>query len=476
MQQQLINGEWTGASNGGARDVINPATEEVFTTVPYGDAADARQAIEAAHRAFPGWAAMTPFKRAGYLKKAAALMRERLKELAVDTVRESGKPLPQAKGEWWVAADFFDWYAEEGKRAYGYTIPSSRSSKRMSVIYQPVGVVGIITAWNFPSYNPARAMAAALGAGCTVVLKPSEYTPVTAMGMAAALKDAGIPDGVVNLVNGEPAAIGEEFLQNPNLRKIHFTGSTRVGRILMDGASKTFTKLSLELGGNAPVLIFPDTDVKTLARSAAVSKCRNSGQVCISPQRFFVHDGVATAFAEEAAAAARELKLGNGLEEGIDVGPLINAQQRERVASMVADARSKEAEVLAGGKVPANLDKGFFFEPTVLSNLSAEAELMQQEVFGPVMPISSFEETEEAIARANSTPYGLAAYVWTQDLNTAIHVSEKLEFGMVGVNEWAPHGTEAPFIGWKASGLGHESGPEGLREYMEKKLIGIGGL
>ncbi len=476
MQQLLINGIWTDAENGRTWQVINPATEEAVATVPYGDDADAVAAIEAAQDAFSGWSALTPFRRAGYLKKAADLMRARLDEFARLTVQESGKPFVEARGEWWVAADFFEWYAEEGKRAYGYTIPSSRNSKRMSVIYQPIGVVGVITAWNFPAYNPARAVAAALGAGCTVVLKPSEYTPLTAMAMVSALQEAGFPPGVVNLVNGEPDAIGRAMLEHPALRKIHFTGSTRVGKLLMDGASATMTKLSLELGGNAPVIIFPDADVEALAKAAVVSKCRNAGQVCISPQRFLVHEQVQEAFAGRAAEHAAALKVGNGLAAETQVGPLINARQRERVAQLVADARQKQAEVLAGGGIPENLDKGYFYEPTVLTNLARDARLMQEEVFGPVLPVSSFASTEEVVELANSTPYGLAAYVWTNDLKTAIRVSERLEFGMVGVNEWAPHGTEAPFIGWKASGLGHESGPEGLREYMEKKLISFGGL
>jgi len=476
MQQLLINGIWTDAENWQTWQVINPATEEAVATVPYGDDADAVAAIEAAQGAFSAWASLTPFRRAAFLKKAADLMRGRLDEFARLTVQESGKPFAEARGEWWVAADFFEWYAEEGKRAYGYTIPSSRSSKRMSVIYQPIGVVGVITAWNFPAYNPARAVAAALGAGCSVVLKPSEYTPLTAMAMVSVLQEAGFPPGVVNLVNGEPDAIGRAMLEHPGLRKIHFTGSTRVGKLLMDGASPTMTQLSLELGGNAPVIVFPDADVEALAKAAVVSKCRNAGQVCISPQRFLVHEQVQEAFAGRAAEHAAALKVGNGLEAETQVGPLINARQRERVAQLVSDARQKQAEVLTGGGIPENLDKGYFFEPTVLTKLSRDARLMQEEVFGPVLPVSSFASTEEAVELANSTPYGLAAYIWTNDLKTAIHVSERLEFGMVGVNEWAPHGTEAPFIGWKASGLGHESGPEGLREYMEKKLISFGGL
>ena len=476
MQKQLINGEWAEACNGNSLEVTDPATEAVVATVPYGDGADCALAIGAAQAAFGGWSGMTPFRRADLLKRAADIMRGRIGELARVTVRESGKPYAEARGEWSVAADFFEWYAEEGKRAYGYTIPSSRGSKRMSVIYQPIGVVGIITAWNFPAYNPARALAAALGAGCTAVVKPSEYTPLTAMAMVGALQEAGLPPGVVNLVNGDPASVGAMMLEHPSLRKIHFTGSTRVGRILMDGASKTFTRLSLELGGNAPVLIFPDVEVEALARSAVGSKCRNAGQVCISPQRFFVHRDIAEEFAGHVVRYAGKLVLGNGLDPDTEVGPLISARQRERVIGLVEEARANQAEVLAGGRIPEGFGKGFFYEPTVLANLREDAAVLREEIFGPVLPIRSFDAMEEALELANRTPYGLAAYVWTKDLKTALRVSEQLEFGMVGINEWAPHGTEAPFIGWKASGLGHESGPEGLREYMEKKLIGIGGL
>ncbi len=474
--KMLINGEWTGANNGGTWDLINPASEEVISTVPFGDGTDCQAAIEAAQAAFGPWSALTPFQRATYLKRAADIMRSRIKDLAVTTVRESGKPFVEARGEWYVAADFFEWYAEEGKRAYGYTIPSSRSSKRMSVIYQPVGVVGLITAWNFPAYNPARALAAALGAGCTAVVKPSEYTPLTAIAMVEALQEAGLPAGVVNLVNGDAAAIGEMMLGHPACRKIHFTGSTRVGRILMDGASRTFTRLSLEMGGNAPILVFPDVDIEALAETAVVTKCRNGGQVCISPQRFFVHRSVQDQFAELVAKKAKALKIGDGLDPETNVGPLINARQRERVISLVDDARRHDGEVLAGGRIPEGRERGYFYEPTVVAGLDHQAAILHEEIFGPVMPIAPFTEVEEAIAYANETPYGLAAYLWTNDLKTAIHVSERLEFGMIGVNEWAPHATEAPFIGWKASGLGHESGREGLKEYMEMKLISIGGL
>jgi acyl-CoA reductase-like NAD-dependent aldehyde dehydrogenase len=474
--QQLIDGQWVDARGGGTWDVIDPATEETVRTVPFGDRADCREAIEAAARAFPAWARRTPWERGAVLQGAAALMRERAADLARTTVRESGKPFAQARGEWFVAADLFDWFAEEGKRAGGRTIPSRVASKRLLVLRQPLGVVGVITAWNFPAYNPARAWAAALAAGCTVVGRASEYTPLTAMDLAALLVEAGLPAGVLNLVNGDPDGMGQEMLDHPAVRKISFTGSVRVGKHLMDGASRTVTRLSLELGGNAPVLVLPDVDLDALAAGSVSAKFRNNGQVCVAPQRFLVHRRVADEFAERVAARARDLRLGSGLERETQVGPLINARQRDRVEALVAGAADAGAAVLAGGRRPAGLPAGFFYEPTVLAGVPAGQPVYEEEVFGPVLPVASFDDLDEAVARANATPYGLAAYVWTNDLTAALHAAEKLEFGMVGVNEWTPHATEAPFGGWKQSGIGHESGAEGLLEYLETKLVAIGGL
>lgn len=474
--RQLIDGHWTDAIDGGSWEVIDPATEESVRTVPFGGRADCRAAIEAAAAAFAGWAGRTAYQRGALLTRAAALMRERSRELARTTVLESGKPLVQARGEWHAAADLFEWFAEEGKRAYGRTIPSRVPGKRMTVLRQPIGVVGVITAWNFPAYNTARAWAAALAAGCTVVARPSELTPLTAMEMANLLVEAGLPDGVLNLINGEPEGMGQEMLDHPSCRKVHFTGSLRVGKILMDGASRTLTRLSLELGGNAPVLVLPDTDVEALAESAVAAKFRNAGQVCVSPQRFLVHDRVAEQFADRVAGHVAGLRLGPGLDPDTQVGPMINARQRDRLEAMVADARASGVDVRAGGGRPQALPCGYFFEPTVLSGGSAGAPTYEEEIFGPVLPVLSYDDLDEAIAVANSTHYGLAAYVWTRDLNAAIHASERLEFGMVGVNEWAPQATEAPFGGWKQSGLGHESGAEGLAEYLETKLVAIGGV
>jgi succinate-semialdehyde dehydrogenase len=474
--KQFIGGVWADASNGKTWDVINPATEETIATVPFGNESDCLVAIEAASAAFPAWSAATAYERGAYLRRISDILRERADALAEVTVRESGKPLAQAKGEWQVAADLFEWYSEEGKRAYGRTIPSRRASKRMTVLRQPIGVVGVITAWNFPAYNPVRAWAAALAAGCTVVARPSEFTPLTAMEIVNVANEVGLPKGVLNLVNGEPASIGQAFLDSPLCRKVSFTGSVRVGRILMDGASRTFTRLSLELGGNAPVLVFPDADLDTLAKSAVGAKYRNAGQVCVSPQRFLVHRSRAEEFSEKVAPHVRALKVGDGLDPATDVGPMINSVQRDRVEALVADARAKGVEVLAGGGRPRERGRGYFFEPTVLAGVKPEMRVFEEEIFGPVLPVASFEDADEAVAAANRTDYGLAAYVWTNDLKTAIRCYEGLHFGMVGVNEWAPQAAEAPFPGWKHSGLGAESGAEGLEEYLEKKLVAIGSL
>ncbi|PYQ04438.1 MAG: NAD-dependent succinate-semialdehyde dehydrogenase [Acidobacteria bacterium] len=472
--KQFIDGEWVEASNGTTWDVINPATEEKVRAVPYGNGADAQRAIQAAARAFPAWRSSTAYERAAVLKRASDLMRARLDDLARTSVQECGKPFAQAKGEWSVVADLFEWFAEEGKRAYGRTIPSRVGSKRLTVLKQPMGVAGVITAWNFPAYNPGRAWAAALAAGCTVVGRPSEYTPLSAMEMANIIAEAGVPRGVLNLINGEPDPMGQAMLDDPACRKISFTGSVRVGKLLMDGASRTVTRLGLELGGNAPVLIFPDVDLEEVATGSVATKYRNDGQVCISPQRFLVHRKVNDEFLDKVVPRVKSLRLGEGLDPQTQVGPLINARQRDRVATMVADARGQGVEVLAGGQRLER--KGYFYEPTVLARVQPSMPIYSEEIFGPVMPVVAFDELEQALALANDTSYGLAAYVWTKDMKTALRAYEGLEFGMIGVNEWGPNATEAPFGGWKQSGIGHECGREGLEDYLETKLVTIGGL
>lgn len=473
MKKQYINGDYCEAVNGGVWEVNNPATNRTFATVPFGDEKDCNLAIDAAAHAFKTWSKVSAWTRADILKRTAEIIRKNVSTYSREMVMESGKPLAEAKGELQVAANLFEWYAEEAKRSYGRTIPSARTDKRMQVIYQPMGVIGIITAWNFPAYNPARAWAAALAAGCTIVAKVSEYTPLTGMNLIAALVEAGIPAGVVNLVNGDAAKIGDALLISTAVKKISFTGSTRVGKILMNGASLTNKKLALELGGNAPVIIMDDVDIEHVAKTAVATKFRNCGQVCVSPQRFYVHQNIYAAFSDLAAKYAAELIIGDGLNTDTRIGPLINETQQQHVMAIIDEAKDQGNKIITGGHT---LPGGSFIVPTVIEVTNQEAEFLNKEIFGPVMPLISFTDIDEVIAKANSTPYGLSAYIWTNNLNHAVYISENLEFGMVGINEWAPHATEAPFGGWKQSGIGHESGSEGMLEYMEKKLISTGGL
>ena len=474
--KQFINGHWIEALDRQQLPLIDPSSEQLIMHFSYGNAEDAAIAVDAAHLAFKSWSKTTPYLRAEILKKAADYLRQNLDAIAHDMVLESGKPLLEARGEWTVAANLFEWYAEEAKRANGKVIPSSRADKRSSVIWQPMGVIGIITAWNFPAYNPARAWAAALAAGCTVVAKPSEFTPLSAYHLTDALVHAGLPAGVLNLLIADAASVGEFLLDDGRVKKISFTGSTRVGKILMDGASRTNTKLSLELGGNAPVIIFDDVQVDAVAKVASIARFRNNGQVCIAPQRFYIHQNIFKQFAELVSKYVSELKVGNGFEEGVNLGPLITSKQRDSVYTLLETARAEGAEILTGGIKPANLAKGYFIEPAVVTNIDQTSILAKHEIFGPVMPLFPFTDLNDALAKANDTECGLAAYVFTNNLKTAILASEGLEFGIVGINEWAPHGTELPFGGWKQSGQGHESGSEGLYEYMESKLISIGGI
>lgn len=471
----LIGGAWVDAQSGGTWELINPATEELIENVAFGGAADAFAAIDSASAAFGAWAALTPFDRGAILERAASLLVERADEYARLTTEESGKPLAQSKAEWLSAPNYLRFAAEEAKRLGGRIIPSRVANRRIDVTYQPLGVVGVITAWNFPVYNVNRAVSSALAAGCTVVVRPAEYTPRSALAYGAALSDAGIPPGVINIVNGSPHDMGQAMLSDRRLRKIQFTGSARVGKILMDGASQTVTKLSLELGGNAPAIVFPDAgDVAQVAASGVTAKYRNCGQVCIAPQRFLVHSSVAEEFTKAAAEASDRERLGNGLDPATTIGPLINAAQRDRVEAIVDRSVVGGATLVAGGGRPDGA--GYFYRPTVLTGLSADAPAATEEVFGPVLPIIPFDTTEEALAIANSVEFGLASFVWTGSLKTAMNVSDGLEFGLVGVNDWYPVAPEAPFGGMKQSGFGRESGTEGLLEYVETKARYIGGL
>lgn len=473
---QFINGHWNNAVNKGSWNLINPGTEESLGEVSYGDAADANLAIDAAAGAFKAWSRMNCYARAEILHKTAAYIRTHQEEFATDMVLESGKLMPEARGEWGVAANLFDWFAEEAKRNYGRIIPANRSDKRMCVIHQPLGVVGIITAWNFPAYNVARALAAALAAGCTIVLKGSEFTPLSSMHMAESLERSGIPAGVLNSLNGEAAAIGEAMLERAEVRKISFTGSTRVGKLLMDGASKTNTRLNLELGGNAPVILTEHIEVAKLAKAAVLARFRNCGQVCVAPQRFYVHENIYKEFAAAVIACTKEIKTGPGSDASSTLGPLINSRQRLHVLDLVGQAVSQGGRLVTGGKIPGSLPKGYFLEPAVFTDVQQGSVLTTAEIFGPVIPLIPYRSLSQAITWANETEYGLAAYAFTTSLNESIQLSEELEFGIIGINEWAAHGTEGPFGGFKQSGQGHESGMEGLQAYLETKLISTGSI
>ncbi len=468
-----IGGVWTGASDGGQWTLVDPATEAPIGEVAYGGAADAQRALDAAAEALPAWSRKTAWQRAAVLEAAAARLAEKVDELARRTTEESGKPLAQSKGEWAGAPGYLRVAAEEGKRLGGRWIPSRAPGRRIDVTYAPMGVVATITAWNFPVYNVNRAVSSALAAGCTVVVRPSEHTPRSAFDYARVFEEVGLPPGVLNVVNGDPQAMGQVFLDDPRCRKIAFTGSTRVGKLLMDGASRTVTRLSLELGGNAPVLVFPDVDVEKVAEAGVTAKLRNCGQVCIAPQRFLVHASIADRFAEAAARAAAAQVVGHGLDPRTTVGPLINARQRERVEALVDGSVRMGARVRSGGRRPDG--KGFFYAPTVLTEVPAEAPVLREEIFGPVLPIVPFETLDEALRLANDTEYGLASFVFTRDLDTAFAASEGLEFGMVGINDWYPVTSEAPFGGVKQSGMGRESGLEGVLEYSETRTRYFGG-
>lgn len=467
IDKMLINGEFKGAASGAVRALIDPGTEESLGDVPFGDAEDAKLALDAAAKALPAWSSRTAYERSAVLEKAAEIIASRAAEYAVRTAEESGKPLAQARAEWAGAPNYLRVAAEQARSLAGRTIPSRMGSRRIDVMHRPVGVVGIITAWNFPVYNPNRAVASALAVGNTAVLRPSELTPRSAFDYARAFAEAGLPPGVLNVINGDPAGMAQAMLDDPRCRKMAFTGSTRVGKILMDGASRTVKRLSLELGGNAPVIVMPDVDVAAVAKSAVTAKLRNAGQVCIAPQRFYVHASIISAFLEAAREAAEREIMGHSLDTRTTVGPLINATQRDRTEQLVRASVAAGARVVTGGSRPDR--KGYFYPPTILADVPSNAPVLREEVFGPVMPVVPFETADEALAMANDTEYGLASFVWTNDLRVATKLSEGLEFGMVGINDWYPVTPEAPFGGVKQSGMGRESGYEGVMEYVEAK-------
>lgn len=472
-RQLYIDGRWQDAVDGKRLDVTNPATEETIAQVAFGTREDCRRAVEAAAKALPAWMKLTPFDRAKVLKKTADLMRERADQLARDLTLEQGKPLAEARGEVLHSADTFEWFAEEGKRAYGQVIPNSVAGKRHLTIKHPVGVVGAIGPWNFPVTLQARKIAPALAAGCTIVCKPASQTPISLVNVFDCLIEAGLPAGVANLVIGPASEIADEFLDNPAVRKISFTGSTEVGKQLMRRAADQVKRLSLELGGHAPLIVFPDADPEVVAKAAVIGKFRNNGQVCISPSRFFVHKEVEKKFTEAAVEAAKALKLGNGLDAGVEVGPMFEKKAMDNTLALIADAKQKGANVLTGGKRSDRFEKGYFFEPTVLRGLSPDTKMLTEEPFAPVMPVMDFTKLDDVIAAANNTRYGLAAYVFTNDLTVAWKMAEGIEAGIIGVNDPVPATPQCPFGGMKESGMGRELGHEGLEAYLETKYVSM---
>jgi succinate-semialdehyde dehydrogenase/glutarate-semialdehyde dehydrogenase len=471
-----IDGKWRPSASGQTFAVTNPATSQVLAQISAAETEDVRDAVNAAAGAFGSWSARTAYERSGYLYDAHRLMLERADELAWVMTTEQGKPLRTARIEVQYAADFLIWFAEEAKRVYGSTIPSSRAGQRFLVMHQPVGVVGAVTPWNYPISMLTRKIAPALAAGCTVVLKPAKQTPLCAIEVFRILHEVGVPAGVVNLVTaGQASIVGDEFLRNPLVRKLTFTGSTEIGKQLAQGAAASIKRVSLELGGHAPFIVFPDADPAHAARGASLVKFLNTGQACICPNRIFVHRSIAEPFLSVLAERVGRLKAGNGLEEGVTIGPLIDEGALAKMDEHVTDAVGKGATLVCGGQrlTGEAYDAGTFFAPTVLTDVTPEMVIYREETFGPIAPVIIFDDEDEVIRMANDTEYGLAAYLYTKDISRAIRVSEALRFAIVGVNDINPTSAAAPFGGMKESGLGREGGQEGITEYLETKLVGI---
>ena len=475
--QALIGGSWCDADSGAAFDVTNPASGERLARVPDMGAAETRRAIDAADAAWPDWRNRTAKERAAVLRKWFELMLAHSDDLAFLMTGEQGKPLSEAKGEVAYAASFVEWFAEEAKRVYGDTIPATQADKRLIIVRQPVGVCAAITPWNFPAAMITRKVAPALAAGCTVVVKPAEQTPLTALALAELAQRAGFPAGVFNVVTGSASSapkIGGELTGNPIVRKLSFTGSTEVGRLLMAQCAPTVKKLSLELGGNAPLIVFDDADLDAAVEGALASKYRNTGQTCVCANRLLVQDGIYDAFAARLVEKARDLKVGAGTEAGVAQGPLIDAQALAKVEEHIADALAKGARVLTGGRRHAL--GGTFFEPTVIVDVTPEMKCAREETFGPVAPLFRFRTEAEAIALANATEFGLAAYFFSRDVARCFRVGEALEYGMIGVNTGIMSNEVAPFGGVKQSGIGREGSKYGIDEYLEIKYLCFGGI
>jgi succinate-semialdehyde dehydrogenase / glutarate-semialdehyde dehydrogenase len=473
-EQAFVGGRWEAAPNGQVKQVVNPATGKVIGTVPNLGAAETRRAIEAADKALPDWRARTAKERAQILRKWFDLMMANQEDLAVLMTIEQGKPLFESRGEIAYAASFIEWFGEEGKRAYGDVIPAHGRDKRIVVLKQPIGVTAAITPWNFPAAMITRKVAPALAAGCTMVVKPSELTPFSALAMCVLAERAGIPAGVMSVVTGDSKPIGAELTGNPIVRKLSFTGSTAVGKLLMAQCSTTVKKVSLELGGNAPFIVFNDADLEAAVAGAIASKYRNAGQTCVCANRIFVQSGIYDRFAARLAEVVGGMKVGNGLEQDTKIGPLIEEKAVAKVEEHVADALAKGAKIVTGGKRGAGA--GSFYVPTVLAGIRADMLVMREETFGPVAPLMKFETDEEVIKLANATEFGLASYFYSRDISRVWRVAEALECGMVGINEGIISTEVAPFGGVKESGIGREGSKYGLEEYLQLKYLCFGGV
>ena len=467
-----IGGQWRAARDGNRYPVRNPATGEAIGTAADAGPEDCRDAVDAAVAALPGWSGQTAYQRAELLHAAHRLMLERSEELARLMTIEQGKPLRAARNEVNYAADFLIWYAEEAKRVYGTVIPAPRADQRLIVLRQPVGVVAAITPWNYPISMITRKVAPALAAGCTIVVKPAEQTPLCAVEVFRILDEVGLPPGVANLVTtSDPAAVGPVLVDDPRVRKLTFTGSTEIGKLLATRAAGTVKRVSLELGGHAPFIVFADADPAHAAKGAAMVKFLNTGQACICPNRIYVQRPSLEEFLSVLTERVLAMRAGNGLHDGVSIGPLIDAAAVDKMRRQVADARAKGARVLTGGE-PVDGD-GHFFAPTVLTGVTREMDIYHEETFGPIAPVIPFDTEDEVIAMANDTDYGLASYLYTNDLHRALRVAEALQFGIVGVNDINPTAAAAPFGGIKDSGLGREGGPAGIEEYLDTKLVGV---
>lgn len=474
MYQDLklfIDGDWRDSSDSQTKPVTDPATEETLGTIAMATEADVDAALAAARAGFEAWRRVGTWDRAAKIRRVADLIRERADRIATLMSLETGKPKAESLGETNAAADQFEWYSEETKRIYGQLIEARTADSRMSVIYQPVGVVAAFSAWNFPALLPARKIAPAIAAGCSIIIKPAGETPASCAALVQACQDAGLPPGVVNFVTGNSGAIAEQLIRSPIVKKVSVTGSVPVGKQILALAAEGVKKVSMELGGHGPVVVFKDFDPVKAAEVCAPTKFRNCGQVCISPTRFYVHESRYEEFAGRFAEIAKGLKVGNGLDDGVQVGPMANRRGVETIRKMTEDAVSKGAELLAGGRVPDGRNQGYFFEPTVLGRVPDSAMVMTEEPFGPIAPITTFTDYDEVMARANGLPFGLAGYVFTNDLGLATRASEDLELGMVGVNEMLLATAEAPFGGIKESGMGREGGSLGIHDYLNPKYI-----